>query len=82
MLFNEVDAKLDYFMSGEKPSAKDVLKKRFAELRKKGKSKEGLFLDLDDMLRERNPTCLDCSSDKVRKNGYHLSKSSFLKRPG
>jgi len=82
MLFNEVDAKLDYFMSGEKLSAKEILKKRFAELKKNSKSKKGLFLDLDDVLRERDPVCPDCSSSKVRKNGYHTSESSFLKKLG
>jgi len=82
MLFNEVDAKLDYFMNGEKPSVKEIFEKRFAELRKNSESKKGLFLDKDDVLRERSPVCSGCSSVKVRKNGYHLSGSSFLKKLG
>lgn len=82
MLFNEVDAKLDYFMSGEKLSVKEIFEKRFAELRKNNVSKKGLFLDLDDVLRERDPICSNCSSSKVRKNGYHVSKSALLEKLG
>lgn len=82
MLYNEVDAKLDYFLDGNIPSKQDILRKRFDDLRKGSKQKKGLFLDIKGILRQRDRLCPNCFSTRTRKNGYHRSKSFLLKNIG
>jgi len=83
MLIKEVDSKITNFVDIPDFSARDLIRKRVADLIDKDYRKE-IFLDKKNILRPKHRVCTNpqCMSTDIKYNGYHQSTSFILKNIG
>lgn len=83
MLIKEVDSKITNFVDIQDFSARDIIRKRVADLIDKDDRKE-IFLDKKNVLRPKHRICISsqCMSTNIKYNGYYKSSSFILKNLG